>query len=285
MNHVTHVLNSGTEYVYVLGNHDMYKPNDSKYHALLPFKNQIPRFHVIDSPTDAFNLTFVPYTHDPAKFPQKTLDICICHQTFLGADYGALLSKDGVDPNAVSAKLIISGHIHKRQTIGEKVVYPGSPFSQSANDIDEIKGISVLDTETLEIDFIRCPLPTWRSLTYSVSDSFSVDHLHSALQSSLNEKDHWFVDVSGPKPEISSYLDSKRAKKLIEGKNVKVRATYTESSKKQVKISSTSIETIVIEYLDKVYSGSIDRKILKERALQVFKNVRAFKTATDGIIN
>src|ERR1700680_1554966 len=48
MKHVYGVLSQKIPYVYLVGNHDMYKPNDPKYHAMLPFKNRIKDFYVVD---------------------------------------------------------------------------------------------------------------------------------------------------------------------------------------------------------------------------------------------
>src|SRR5581483_11192614 len=135
-------------YVYLVGNHDMYKPNDSKYHAMLPFKGKIDNFHVIDEVTNLFGMTFVPYQHNGATFPNNTLPVVVAHQTFIGADYGPIRDTTGVDPGRLnSCEIVISGHIHKRQRlVGERrcdIVYVGSPFSQSASDVDQVKGISI----------------------------------------------------------------------------------------------------------------------------------------------
>src|ERR1035437_6988255 len=70
MKHVYSTINLGIPYVYLIGNHDMYRPNDSKYHAMLPYKNKIPNLHVIDSITDFMGMTFVPYQHDGKNFPK-----------------------------------------------------------------------------------------------------------------------------------------------------------------------------------------------------------------------
>src|SRR5210317_745108 len=122
-NHVSGVTKLGIPYYYILGNHDCYKPDDSKYHALQPF--DIENFHVIDEVTDVGNMTMVPYIHDFDKFPTQTKSICVAHQQFVGCDYGYYRPDIGVDADKVSADIIISGHIHKRQMFG-KVIYPGT---------------------------------------------------------------------------------------------------------------------------------------------------------------
>ena len=84
MNHVNSVL-TVCPYVYLVGNHDQYKPNDSRYHALSHLKNKIPGFTIVDEVMNINDITYVPYMHNPDLFPKITKPICIAHQTFKGA--------------------------------------------------------------------------------------------------------------------------------------------------------------------------------------------------------
>src|SRR5665213_1935567 len=58
-----HVIRVGKvcPYFYVLGNHDFFKPTDSKYHALETFKG-MHNFKVIERPTVIEDLDAVSYT-------------------------------------------------------------------------------------------------------------------------------------------------------------------------------------------------------------------------------
>jgi DNA repair exonuclease SbcCD nuclease subunit len=284
MKHVYSVLDA-CPYVYLVGNHDQYKPNDSKYHALSHLKNKIDRFTIVDEPSTIDDITYVPYIHDPNMFPKHTSRICVAHQTFKGADYGDIVTKDGIDANCIQgAEIIISGHIHKKQILHAgrvHVLYPGSPFSQSASDIDQIKGISIIDTETFNEKFIECPLPKWKSIDISVNESFNLSDAHSYLSSTLNIKDNWVIKFTGPKAEILGYLDSKLFKSILKDKNIKVKTKFTDKEKKTVKLNSISIDSIIEEYIDSVYSGGIDRAMLKLKAQEIHELAKASKT---GII-
>ncbi len=271
--HVDYVRSLDIEYIYLLGNHDMYKPNDSKYHALLPLKGRIKGFTVVDEICDINDITYVPYQHDISKFPSVTQKICVAHQTFQGADYGDIRTKDGVLAEGVICDVIISGHIHKRQTLApdNKVIYPGSPFSQTASDVNEIKGLLLFDSETYAQSFIRCPLPMWCRIKQVIDPSFTTDDLHQMLSGQLNKTDHWLLDLTGAKAEIGSYLGSKHFKDLIEGVDLKIKTSFTDREKRQLKIEATSMESIVSQYIDKVYSGSLDKTVLQLKALEVLK--------------
>jgi DNA repair exonuclease SbcCD nuclease subunit len=275
MNHVSSTIKT-CPYVYLLGNHDQYKPNDSKYHALKHLKAKIKDFYVIDEVVDLYGITFVPYVHNPEEFPKQTLEICVAHQTFKGADFGDITTKDGVDASSVhGAQLIISGHIHKRQrmaTGGQEVLYCGSPFSQSSSDINQIKGVSIIDTLSLKEQFIPCPLPMWKGLSYEITESFSADDIHEDLMQQLNDIDHWIVEITGPKAEVLGYVGSKKAKSLTTGRDLKIKPVFTDKEKKQIRIEAVSLGNIVSEYIDKVYKGSLDKDILKAESLKLLES-------------
>lgn len=276
MNHVDRARKVAP-YVYLLGNHDMYKPNDAKYHALAHVKGKIDNFIVIDEIVNLYDMTFVPYQHDITKFPTQTLPICVAHQTFKGADYGDITTKDGVDASSVlGAEVIYSGHIHKRQTLDAgrvRVLYVGSPFSQSASDINQLKGVSIVDTSTLKEEFIYCPLPVWRGVRYDLSPTFSVEEMHEDIVHQLNDTDHWVIEITGPKAEVLGYLGSKKGKSIVTGRDVKIKTVFTDKEKRQVRIEALSLDHIVSEYIDKVYSGAIDKDTLKSKANEVFKSL------------
>lgn len=275
--HFDYVLSLGIPVVYVVGNHDCFRPNDMSYHALQSMKGIHPNLFIVDKPTNMFDMTFVPYIHDSDKFPTTALPICVAHQTFKGADYGDITTKEGVDVDSITGvELIISGHIHKRQQLDvgrTRVLYVGSPFSQSASDINQIKGVSIIETDTLKEVFIPATLPMWQGLRYEVSPIFSIEELHQDLLNRLNDKDHWVVEITGSKGEISIYLESKRFRSLIKDKDVKIKTIFTDSQKRQVQIEALSLNQIVSDYIVKVYSGSLNKDLLKERAIELISGL------------
>ena len=278
MSHIYHVIDLGIPYVYLKGNHDQYTPKDSKYHALLPFKNRIQNLHVVDQPQDLFGMTFVPFMANGNDFPRNTLPICVAHQTFLGADYGAINALEGVDAETISAEIIISGHIHKKHNLG-KVVYVGSPYSQVASDVNQIKGISIFNTDTFEWIFHQTPLPTWRSFKYELAGENSSDVLHSCLEETLaNSADHYVVEITGPKAEVVSYVESARYLKLVKGLSIRLKTVFTDKERRKVSINAVSMEQIISEFVGKVYNGSLDKDKLLEKAKEVLEQVKSQAT-------
>lgn len=277
--HFDKVLSLGIPVVYVVGNHDCYKPSDIKYHALQTMIGLHPDLYIVDKPQDLFNMTFVPYIHNPDNFPKETLPICVAHQTFKGADYGDITTKDGVDASTlIGTQIIISGHIHKRQTlnVGEKEIrYIGSPFAHNASDINQVKGVSLIDTETYKEIFIESPLPMWRGLKYELSPVFTIEEMHEDIVNQLNDVDHWIIEITGPKAEILGYIGSKNGKKLTTGRDVRIKTIFNDKEKKQLRIEAISMSSIISEYIDKVYSGTIDKNILKKHALEITESINS----------
>lgn len=258
--HVEFALQYCDEYIYILGNHDMFKPDDSKYHALQSFN--IPGLRVIDEIVHEDRWTFVPYIPKHEDFPMQTNEICIAHQQFIGCDYGYYRPGVGVDADNVSASIIISGHIHKRQTFGT-VVYPGSPYAQSVNDAGEEKGLMEFNSDTLEYRFTQLDMPTWRVLEYELEKGFTTTMLHEHLVNTINNKDSWIVSISGPKTEISAYIKSEEIKSIRDSYHIEFRTKFTDNNKERIKIEALTIDSIIDEYLEKVYDGNLPLEDIK----------------------
>lgn len=269
-----HVDNVAIPYWYVLGNHDQYKPKDSKYHALQVFNN--PNLRVFDKITELpeHNITVVPYVTKFEDFPTQTKSICITHNTFIGADYGFKREDCGVNADKVIADVIISGHIHKRQNFGN-VIYPGTPYAHNATDVDQTKGLLLFDTASYEQTFLESPFPKWRSLEFEIDQLNNIATLHTTLEQTLDSINKWILKVTGPKAELSAYFKSKKYFKLIDGKNVIVKTNPTDSEKAtRVQIKSSGVNEIIDEYVKKVYSGGADKSLIIHKAQEIIKNIQ-----------
>lgn len=271
--HVYNCADSCNEYWYVLGNHDQYKPKDNKYHALQTFN--IPKLRVFDEIENIpeMNITVIPYVQRFEDFPYNTLPIVLTHNTFIGADYGFKREDAGVNADKVSADIIISGHIHKRQSFG-KVVYPGTPFAHSISDVDQTKGLLLFDTVSYTQSFIESPFPRWRQIEFEVTQDNPLSNLHQLLKIELNDVDKWIIKVTGPKVELAAYFKSKEYMTIIKGKNVVSKAIPTDNNKQKVQIKATSIESIMSEYVDKVYDGSLDKQLILQKTLDIINDTK-----------
>lgn len=270
--HVERIVALQCEYWYVLGNHDQYKPKDSKYHALQMFN--IERFRLFDKVEHVDDdITIVPYVQEFEDFPLDTKKICITHNTFIGADYGFKREDAGIDAAKVAADIIISGHIHKRQKFG-KVIYPGTPFAHNANDVDEVKGLLLFDTVTFEEQFIESPFPKWRSIEFVATAENPLSNLTEQLKTSLTDNDKFIVKVHGPKVELTAYFKSKEYLAAVKGKNVLPKPIPNDKTKQKVSIKATSMRDIMGEYVDKVYDGGIDKQLILQQIDRILSRTR-----------
>lgn len=251
--HLKRVNDLKIPYFWVLGNHECYKANNSKYNVLEPFKNKYKHIHPITDPQLMEGIYFFPYTHDPIDISSIQADLAITHNTFAGCYFDkARMAESGYSPNDFLFKEIISGHIHKRQQIG-KVFFPGTPYAQSAAEVDEVKGVTIHNTLTMEKKFIQSPFQMWRSIR--------VD-LESAQDLELNEVDKFIITLIGTKATVSNFLSGKVAEDIKKRYSVVFKSEVTDRLKdSRVKIDSQkNFSEIVDTYMNKVYSAKVDKE-------------------------
>ena len=261
-------------YFHILGNHEFFRPTDVTYHALQAMRGVSKNLFIVDKVVDVQNMTFVPYQSDISKFPSRTQNICIAHQTFLGADYGYMRPEVGVDPSHVSAELIVSGHLHTRQEFN-KVVYPGSSYAQGVVDVGQSKFIMMLDSVNYSREFIVTPFPQWKIIKGEIFSQESLDNFHEMITQFVCKPDHWVIELKGRRAELTSYLTSSRYRDAVKDIDVKLRTEFTDSEKRSVTINSTSMEQTIRDYVSKVYTGTIDKSQIIDAALQTVTKARS----------
>lgn len=204
----------GTDIYFMLGNHDQPGDASSKAHALMAYED-MPGVVVVDRPILVEGVLHVPYMHSGEAFvetctgfagvarPPMTL---VCHQTFNGAKYeNGFFAKDGVDPERVPQKYIISGHIHDPQSFG-KVVYLGSPRWLTISDANKDRFLNIVTHDEDGVPVNIKPIPTESALR-------KIHHIVDSPESPadnvvFNPKHRYHVDVQGP----SEWVDSRRSK-------------------------------------------------------------------------
>lgn len=256
----------------LVGNHDMSHPKVPDIHAWIPFAfPRWPNLHIVDQANGCEDLYYIPYIDDPTVF-QSTLDkamrhqetnIIFCHQTFRGADFGFIKTKEGAPVPTDYDGLIVAGHIHKAQQLGP-VWYPGTPFAQESTDHDETKGIYLLDSVSRKVTFLKSPLPQW------VTVHGTIDSYESVIAGmNKNDRNHLVLTGSGPELTALMEMNAFRDLKREYGFSVKKQVATSIISKSVKQI--TSLEGAVVDYIDNIYQGAIDKEILKTQCLDALK--------------
>jgi len=257
--HLDRTLEKGIKYILILGNHDQYKPHDNKYNAISVFKNRHENLHTITEIQNIFGFTFIPYLNDFNEWPKNANKIIFTHNMFIGADCGFKKMDTGLEVDLDNYELIISGHVHKKQLLNNKIFYPGTPLSTSLSDVNEEKGLHILDTKDMDILFIPSIFPLYKGFELPLSTDFI------SFIKQLNIKDHNIIKLKGYKHDIKKIIEDKDILELKKTYHIIFRTEYTDATKNQNKsIRSGDFDVILDDYLSNIYSGEISIKNIKE---------------------
>ncbi len=200
------------EAIALKGNHDAPGVEGSLATSLIAHVEQATM--VLWRPLMHNNIVFCPYT-TAAKLVEWSAQYAhagtlICHQTFDGSHYeNGFFAGDGVEPNLIKQKRIISGHIHTPQEFF-KVWYPGAPRWRTLGDANVDRAIWILEFDDGGNLMKREPIDTGTVCRriFSVEDTparpFDTTQRPAA-------KDLLHVEIRGPQ----DWLDERRP--LFEG--------------------------------------------------------------------
>lgn len=196
------------EVVIVAGNHD--KINQEAFLEPNTWMNALKywnRVTIVDTPILKDKVLYCPYV-TAGRFAEALQDfnldevklIC-CHQEFHGCRMSTYLSVNG---DVVEAyPLIISGHIHKKQWLGDgKIFYPGTPYPTQHDESGGI--IALVDLSSMKIEEISTEVIQKETMWLKVGE------VDKDLVSDENIK---YV-IEGTREQLAAFRKSKIYKKL-----------------------------------------------------------------------
>lgn len=211
-------------YTFVLvGNHDYI--NNSEFLSENHWMNSLKSWtniEIVDKVIDKNYYMLCPYVF-PGRFIEaletQTKDwrnkkFIFAHQEFKGCKMGAIVSTTG-DEWDEKFPIVISGHIHDNQKIGENILYPGTPLQHSFGDTDKrvLCLIEYLEyTNNINIKEIELNVPKKRIIKTTIKNLKDLD-------AKCNENTKIKLDVSTD--EFKLFKESKEYKDLIK-KGVKI---------------------------------------------------------------
>lgn len=150
----------------IVGNHDCWSKSSDEINTIRPFR-WIPNVHVYDKTTqieyNGLKLCLMPYLEKRLEQirlinENKGCDYLFCHSDLNGCRMHLTSvghrNSDKIDVvDFKSFKRVFSGHIHIRQ-VNTNFEFIGSNFQMDRNDYGDQKGITILDTNTGETEFI-----------------------------------------------------------------------------------------------------------------------------------
>jgi DNA repair exonuclease SbcCD nuclease subunit len=146
----------GQRSILLVGNHDRPNNVNLKMDALA---YESSTCHVVSVPETIGSVRFIPWMPTNEEFVAGCGDskVIFAHQEFKGGRYDSgMFIPNGVDPEWLPAKAIVSGHIHLPSQFGS-VWYPGSPRWRTASDANLDRAIwmvSVKDGDVSGDDLI-----------------------------------------------------------------------------------------------------------------------------------
>jgi DNA repair exonuclease SbcCD nuclease subunit len=250
---------AGVRVVTIKGNHDADNVVGSRVTSLLTHYYQ--GTCVLYEPYIENALLFCPYT-DGAQLVKWSEEhpecgTLVCHQTFDGSRYeNGFFAGDGVDPNLIKQRAVISGHIHTPQEFF-KVTYIGAPRWRTLGDANVDRAIWILDFDDNGILVKREPIDTGtvcrRIIQVEDTPARPFD-----LNARPAAKDVLHVEIRGPQ----AWLDERRP--LFEGW-ARTRGVRTDS-RQQVKVRESDGVGVAFEkYADSfVPRHGTERDVLKK---------------------
>ena len=257
---------------FLIGNHDMFYRDSWDVTSIKPLSQIIS---VIDKPCtiriSGRNFDFLPYTNNPKENINRKSDVLMSHLAINGATINTLWNiksdfEEEIEEHDVSIfsgyKKVFLGHYHARQKIDNVVEYIGSPLQLSFGEAMDKKGFVILDTETLETEFIENTfspkhfiLPSYESLKeYDIKNSYVKLLVSDLNHINLLELKHQIIKEYQPK---SLQIIPVEKPKEIGKKEIKNIDIVTNNKKK------------LIEKFVKDSSTELDKKILVKTGLEV----------------
>lgn len=192
-----------------VGNHDMWQKNSTDITALHAIK-YIPHVKLYFKPTvdniGGKKVLFMPWVenlaHQRDYVKNSNVDYVFGHLQIGGCVSNSkgtkLNSTDMAQSTDFNKAQVYAGHIHIRQDY-KNIHYVGNPYHKDRGDIDNVKGITILDLETDKTEFIENVF----------SPMYIYENIYDILEDTLGDvKKRWKnnrVDIGIKNTDLANY--------------------------------------------------------------------------------
>jgi hypothetical protein len=176
------MMNHEIEMVTLLGNHDIFWREKLDVNSPSLLLERYDNIRVIQNPTNSMGIDIIPWIckdneQDVLDFiKQSTSRVCFGHFELEGFEMmKGMESHGGMDRSILSKyEQVFSGHFHTKSN-KDNIMYLGTPYELFWNDYKDPKGFFILDTDTLEIEFIQNNDPMFIKFYYDDSNAINID--------------------------------------------------------------------------------------------------------------
>jgi DNA repair exonuclease SbcCD nuclease subunit len=171
----------GIEMHLIAGNHDAYYKNTNAVNSVELLLGEYDNVHVYSEAAEAtvadLNVLLVPWINSEneastTKIIEKTSCKCaLGHLELNGFRVNRQIVMDHGLESSIFEKFekVFSGHYHTRSTDG-RIFYLGNPYEMYWTDVNDLRGFTIFDTETLEHEYVDNPYKMFYSITYNDTD-------------------------------------------------------------------------------------------------------------------
>jgi DNA repair exonuclease SbcCD nuclease subunit len=248
------------------GNHDTYYKNTNEVNSLDLLLREYSNIEIIEQPTvielGGRVVSFIPWlcadNYDASMTViQQPADVCFGHFEIAGFDmFRGAKNEAGMDRKVLKHfKKVLTGHFHHRST-DDNVYYLGSPYGFTWSDYDDKRGFHVLDTATLDLEFIENPFEIFHKIYYD-DRAPAIDAVHfkrACVKLIVVHKNDY--------QRFDKLLDALYINEVIE---LTIHEDFSEFESEALDSETVNIEdtmTLLSEYVDSVESAK-DKERLK----------------------
>jgi len=193
-------LNSICDRVDILiGNHDTYYKHTNSVNSVIELLSIYDNFNFYENSKEVFldnvKTLYVPWIcsdnseHSLNMINDSDAKLCMGHLELAGFElYAGRISESGMSSKLFDKFFMtLSGHYHQKSSKSD-IHYLGAPYPMMWGDYNCRRGFHVLDTETLDLTFIRNENEMFRKLEYNDSNGIDIEQIISSDYSSLSNK-------------------------------------------------------------------------------------------------
>ena len=165
----------------IVGNHDCYYKNTNSVNSPSLLLQTYPNIKAYSSPktikVENLLIALMPwicsenYNESIGEIEKTKAKILMGHLELTGFHaYRGHTMEDGMDPKVFNKfEKVFSGHYHTRSNDG-KIFYLGNPYEMYWNDVNDTRGFTIFDTETLEHTHVDNPYRMFHNIYYEDTD-------------------------------------------------------------------------------------------------------------------
>ena len=190
------------------GNHESTKKGETFLKYLSIASNNINKHvHIIDGITEIEGIDIIPYTHLKTFNPKDFHNRILC--THVRGNIPPYVIEE-IDLSLLDGwELVLAGDLHSYENSQRNILYPGSPLSITFHRNEIENGVVIVDSDTLEHEFIPLKLPQLiRKTVTSKDDIVPTTYNHTIYEITGNLLELSDIDTT------SQYIDKKIVNKV-----------------------------------------------------------------------